>query len=406
MLKRFHALALTLLALQAIFPPAPARATTSRLLLASQSSVKAPVANAEAVGNGLYRPLWPGSRWTQAMRARAVRRGLEFIYRTALGSKNFAEYGSDYLWCFYTLSKALRDPQARALARRMGVERARRWRQLHRALPPDADAGTIADYAFGSDAADSLGIRDDRLKEEIRRVAPRYNARAYLLFDPLKEPPPSDVPDECDFCHAYNQRGVTICSNCKRPLRMRTRQDVWYDALITSYSGEHYGVMLGASYADVLKWLPTLRPYREDNRTSDEFYDTVYAITHVVYTLNDYSLYKLDPRLLPFEFKFLRDNMAVAIMQKDADMLGEFMDTLRAFGLTTDDPLMRKGMDYLLAHQNRDGSWGNTRERDIYLRYHPTWNAVAALSEYAWRGEGLSHPELKPMLEQWAAGKP
>jgi hypothetical protein len=43
------------------------------------------------------------------------------------------------------------------------------------------------------------------------------------------------------------------------------------------------------------------------------------------------------------------------------------------------------------------------RERDIYLRYHPTWNAVAALSEYAWRGQGLSHPELKPMLEEWAS---
>jgi hypothetical protein len=93
--------------------------------------------------------------------------------------------------------------------------------------------------------------------------------------------------------------------------------------------------------------------------------------------------------------------MTAAISQKDADMLGEFMDSLRAFGLTTDDPLMRRGMEYLLAHQNRDGSWGNTRERDIYLRYHPTWNAVAALSEYNWRGENLSHPEVRPLLEEW-----
>lgn len=402
MLKRFHALILILLALQAPFPAAPARIVSARPLRSSQASTKSQGTSTASI-NSPGRPLWTGSRWTESARARAVRRGLLFIYRTALDGKNFAQYGSDYLWCLYTLSEAFSDPSARALARRMGVERARQWRLIHRALPPNADAGTIADYAFGSDAADSLGVRDEKLKEEIRRAAPRYDARAYLLFDPKTEPPPSDVPDDCDFCGAENPRGATRCRICKHKLRMRTRQDVWYDALITTYSGEHYGVMLGASYADVFRWLPTLRPYRSDDRKSDEFYDTVYAITHVVYTLNDYSLYRLSQRWLPQEFKFLRDNMTVAIEQRDSDMLGEFMDTLRAFGLTTDDALMRKGIDYLLAHQNRDGSWGSVRERDIYLRYHPTWNAVAALSEYAWRGEGLSHPELKSLLERWAA---
>lgn len=403
MLKRFYAAVFILLTPQALFPAASPAQSSAQPSSSSQSTTIAQYKTAAADDNNLRRPLWPGSRWTEAARASAIRRGLHFIYRTALSSKNFAEYGSDYLWCFYTLSEAFSDPQARSLARRMGMERARHWRQLHPKLPRDADAGTIADYAFGSDAADSLGVRDERLKEEIRSRAMRYDARAYLLFDPKTEPPPSDVPDKCDFCHADNPRGATTCGVCKRKLRMRTRQDVWYDALITTYSGEHYGVPLGASYADVLRWLPTLRPYRADDRKSDEFYDTVYAITHVVYTLNDYSIYKLDRRLLPQEFKFLRDNMVAAIEQKDSDMLGEFMDTLRAFGLVTEDPLMRKGMEYFLAHQNRDGSWGNTRERDIYLRYHPTWNAVAALSEYAWRGEGLSHPELKPLLEQWAA---
>lgn len=393
MLRKFQAVILILLALQGASTAARAQ------------NLPAPTLPASVQGKGgkTSRPLWPGSRWTEAMRARAVRRGLQFIYGTALDEKNFREYGSDYLWCFYTLSEALRDPGARALARRMGLERARRWRQLHPSLPAGADAGTIADYAFGSDAADSLGVRDEKLKAEIRGLAPRYNARAYMHFDPLTEPPPGDVPEECGFCHANNLRGATLCNNCKRPLKMRTRQDVWYDALITAYSGERYGVMLGAKYVDVLKWLPALRPYREDNRTSEEFYDTVYAITHVVYTLNDYSMYRLDPRLLPQEFRFLRDNMTVAVEQKDADMLGEFMDSLRAFGLTTEDPLMRRGMEYLLANQNRDGSWGNPRERDIYLRYHPTWNSVAALSEYSWRGVGLSHPELKPLLEEWAA---
>lgn len=351
------------------------------------------------------RSLWPGSRFTEAMRERAVMRGLNFIYRTSLKRRNFEDYGPDYIWCFYTLSTAFKDGRARHTARRMGLERARLWRREHRSVPADADARLISELAYGNDAAESLGLRDDVLREQLKRAAPRFNARAYLLFDPLTEPPPSDVPDECDYCGADdNQRGSKVCHVCKHPLQMRSRYDVWYDALITAYVGDHSGITLGAHYVDVLKWLPTLRPYRA-SRTSDdeEFYDTVYAITHIVYTLNNYSQYRISPRLLPQEFEFLKTNLKEAIEENDADMLGEFMDTLRAFGLTTNDPLIRRGMEYYLAHQNPDGSWGDMHEKDIYLRYHPTWNAIAGLSEYAWASERLSFPELKPLLEQWAA---
>lgn len=356
-----------------------------------------------APARGQSRALWPGSRFTEADRKRAVMRGLNFIYRTARDKRNFEDYGHDYLWCFYSLSAAVRDPFVRREARRMGMERARFWRRNHRAVPVEADAGTIANLAYGADAADSLGVFDPELKRQIRRAAPRFKARDYLLFDPRVEPPPADVPDECGRCGALNGRGSEVCYVCHSPLVMRTRYDVWYDALITAYVGERSGVPLGARYADVLKWLPTLRPYRaRPADAGEEFHDTVYAITHIVYTLNNYSQSKLSPRLLPQEFEFLKTNLKAAIETDDADMLGEFMDSLRAFGVTTDDPLMRTGMEYYLTHQNPDGSWGDTEEKDIYMRYHPTWNAVAGLSEYNWRGEGLSFPEVRPLLEQWA----
>jgi hypothetical protein len=352
------------------------------------------------------RPLWPGSNFTEADRRRAVLRGLQFIYRTALQRKNFEDYGHDYVWCFYTLSAAVKDVDVRRTARRMGIERARFWRRTHRFVSADADAGTISMLAYGNDAADSLGVYDPELKKQLVREAPRFKARDYLLFDPLKEPPPVDVPDECRRCGASNARGAKVCFVCKTPLVMRTRYDVWYDALITAYVAERSGINLGARYLDVLKWLPTLRPYRASPEgVGEEFHDTVYAITHIVYTLNNYSQYKLSPQWLPQEFEFLKANLKAAIADKDDDMLGEFMDSLRAFGLTTSDPLMRAGMEYYLSHQNRDGSWGDSDEKDIYLRYHPTWNAIAGLSEYEWRSEGLSFPEVKPLLEQWAEMK-
>lgn len=360
-------------------------------------------AGAASRRNAQGRGLWPGSRFTEADRQRAVLRGLRFIYRTALNPKNFEDFGQDYLWCFYTLSVAVRDPNVRQTARRMGVERARLWRSLHRSVSPDADAATISTLAYGNDAADSLGVQDPEFKRQLVRAAKQFKARDYLLFDPLREPPPADIPDECKRCGASNARGAQVCFVCKTPLVMRTRYDIWYDALITAYVATRSGVPLGASYADVLKWLPTLRPYAaRPTDEGEEFHDTVYAITHIVYTLNNYSQYRLSPILLRQEFEFLKTNLRAAIETDDADMLGEFMDSLRAFGLGTSEPLLRSGMEYYLSHQNRDGSWGNTDERDIYLRYHPTWNAIAGLSEYLWEREGLSFPEVKPLLEEWA----
>src|SRR2546423_9901821 len=81
------------------------------------------------------RPLWPGSRYTEADRARALQRGLRFIYRTALDKRNFAEYGHDYLWCFYTIGTSVQDAAVRDMAYRLGVERAQQWRHAHPRRP-------------------------------------------------------------------------------------------------------------------------------------------------------------------------------------------------------------------------------------------------------------------------------
>src|ERR1043166_1021159 len=84
---------------------------------------------------------------------------------------------------------------------------------------------------------------------------------------------------------------------------------VWLDALIYSYTGERSGIKLGAPYAEVIKWLPAMRNYREYSDDDDDYYWSIYAVTHVIYTLNDYGSYKLDPQWLPKEFAFLKHNL-------------------------------------------------------------------------------------------------
>jgi hypothetical protein len=331
-------------------------------------------------------------------RETAIRRGLEFIYRLACDEGCFNVYGHDLLNCFYFISDTSLDPSLRRTARKMGRERARRWRLINRSLPRRADAAVVSEYVHGSYAAARLGLPDAALKRQLKEAARSLPALDYFWFDPVSEAPPNDVTEPCR-CGVRNERGRRTCRDCRRRLAVINRYRLWYEALIAAYNCERAGVYAGARYRDVLKWLPVMRPYRgRENGENPDFYDCLYAITHIVYTLNDYSRYRLSPGWLPQEYEFLKTNLSEAIATEDPDMMGEFLDSLKAFGLKDAHPLIRTGMEFLLSRQNEDGSWGETTTDDLYKRYHPTWTAIDGLREYDWRGERLSFPRLMPML--------
>ena len=113
------------------------------------------------------------------------------------------------------------------------------------------------------------------------------------------------------------------------------------EALANTYISERCGMLFGARYLDVLKWLPAMRPYPVGADEDVEFLrDAIYAVTHVVYTLNDYGTYRLSPGWLPREFEFLKANVASACERKDPEVLGELLDSLKAFGLRASHPLI------------------------------------------------------------------
>jgi hypothetical protein len=336
-------------------------------------------------------PMWPGARFTETDRTRAITRGLAFIYRTALVPANFRDHGYDYLWCFYEIASTARDLRVSATARAMGRERARQWRREHPDLPQDTSASDLTDLAFGSYAADMLGFSDPRLKEQIRRAAARFTPVDFLNFDPAVEPPPSDLPATCEYCSEENHRGATKCHKCGRPLKMLNRFDLMCDALINTYTGDKFGVTFGRPYRDVFRWLPSLRPYDRAEATLDQ---QVNLVTHIVYTLNDYEANSLSPAWLPYEFGFLKEHVGSPPVLADGELLGEFLDTLRSFGMTTANDSIRAGFTVLLTTQNPDGSWGDPKAADIYDRYHPTWTAIDGLRDYRWRTRGISFPEL------------
>lgn len=298
-------------------------------------------------------PLWPGARFTAADRDCAEQRGLLFLYRAACRPDTFRDWGHDLLSAFANIASTNANRVISDRARRMGHERALEWRRLHRRVPPNAGLDDIANLVYGSDAADQLGVPDRDLHDALVRAAARFSTADFLGFDPRCEPPPA-----------------------------RDRYDIFQDALIDTYTFDHYRVSLGAHHADVLRWLPALHPYPAGSAGSNAYYDAVYTATHVVYTANSYNQSRVSRECFPQEFAYLNENLGEALAANDPETLGEYLDSLQAFGLTWSDARIRRGVEILLAAQNPDGSWGDPRANDIYVRYHSTWTALNGIQDY------------------------
>jgi hypothetical protein len=332
----------------------------------------------------------------------SIKRGLDFIYRVANTPGGFDSYGGLLICCFALVAATSRNASLRQLARSRAHKLAQRWGRAHPRVPPDVSPDLVPNFVVVRYALSRLGLRDVTLNAQIRTAAKRFSAQDLLGFNPVCEPPPNDLPYPC-ACGVKNQRGRTFCKQCRRRLEIQSRYRVWMGALASTYVGGRCGILIGARYADVLKWLPAMRPYPDGADENVQFLrDAIYAVTHVVYTLNDYGSYRLRPGWLPREFAFLRANVASTCERKDPELLGELLDSLRAFGLRGTHPLIIRATKYLLEEQNEDGSWGDVHDENIRTRCHTTWTAIDGLRTYAWRGERLSRPEMKSLLQRWA----
>jgi len=323
-----------------------------------------------------------------------IERGVDFIYRLGQKQKSFASYGTFLVCCFALLAATSRNPRLRSLGRNRAKEFLQRWTLLHPSLPADASSDLLFEFILIHYARRRLRLRDAVGRTALKRAARNFSASDLLGFDPVKEPPPNDLSYRCD-CTFQNPRGRKVCKRCNYRLRIRSRYKVWMEALANTYVAETSGILFGARYADVLKWMPAMRPYPTGEDNEEVLRDAIYALTHVVYTLNDYGTYRLSPRWLPREFAFLKANVKSACSRNDPEILGELLDSLQAFGLTVTHPLIEHGTKYLLAAQNDDGSWGDMSEGNIRTRCHTTWTAIDGLRAYSWRGERLSRPALK-----------
>lgn len=317
-----------------------------------------------------------------SVRLRAARRGLQLLLRLASRRSTFAKYSGHLLLAFHFIATTSRDGALRRAALIAGRERARHWKQQWYRKRRRLEAATVVDEICASYAAEQLGIVHREIRRDLETAVERYSPHDLLGFDPRSGHIPRNVPEDC-ACGISNARGRRRCRRCRRRLAARGRYEVWYHALIKIYFCERWGLRPSVGYSDVMSLLPALRPYPRPR--SRHYRDAIYAVTHIVYTLNDYSRSRLPARLVRRERAFLKASMSWAISRGEADTVGEIVDSLAGCGLVDTDPLMMQGRAFILEQQQADGGWGDAD--DEYGRFHSVWTCIDGLRDYGWPAE-------------------
>jgi hypothetical protein len=313
------------------------------------------------------------------VRLGAARRGLNLLRLLASRKSTFAKYSGHLLLAFYFIATTSRDGVLRRAALIAGRERARYWkRQWYRRRRLDAD--TVVDEICASYAAEQLGIAHRKIRRDLEAAVARHSPDVLLGFDPRSGHIPQDVPEDCE-CGVSNERGRRRCRRCRRRLAALDKYEVWYSALTTIYFCERWGLRLPVGYSDVMNLLPLLLPYPRPR--SRHYRDAIYAVTHIVYTLNDYNRSRLPARLVRRERAFLEASMSWAISRGEADTVGEIVDSLTGCGLADTHPLIAQGRAFILEQQQADGGWGDVD--DEYGRFHTVWTCIDGLRDYGWR---------------------
>lgn len=287
-------------------------------------------------------------------RRTAQLRGLSFLSDYALEDACWSECAAEVVYMFFHLATRPRPCDFTRRARPLSRHAARRWLADHPRLPRRASAEDVVfRYAYGAYTTIRVGLDTRALCGDLAAEARTIRWRDFFGFDPKREPPPTT--------------------------------DEWQYAMVGAHIAQGAGMRPGSSVREIAAWRPVMQPYpRPRRRLTSAGWSAFYAVTHLIYVLNDYSLYLLPRERFLAEVEFLRAACEVAIVDDDVEGIGEAVDALLTLGDTERDPLIARARRKILALQNRDGSWGS-RSDEPYTRLHKTWVALDGLTRYGRR---------------------
>eukprot|EP00298_Acanthocystis_sp_HF-20_P001074 c11469_g1_i1.p1 GENE.c11469_g1_i1~~c11469_g1_i1.p1 ORF type:complete len:762 (+),score=361.45 c11469_g1_i1:36-2321(+) len=333
-----------------------------------------------------HHPLWTGSLFTYEDRDNAILKGIRFLESKASNDSHFLQYARDYMLGMKLVAQSSHTHLIIKSATRVGKEMSERWKKAHENTNPS----TLSNDDLRTLIADIYNVKRynvdvEQLVSQVKTVLENKTFSSFFSYDPLVNPP-KDNHDPKNF-------------------RLISKWEEWQNALIFAYVLKelNFSTLEGDGtklYLAVLNWLPRLKPYTNRMDTA-HFIPNLSAVLQLTYTLSDYEFLTLDKDLLSDEYSFLQQTLPVAIDYfQSVEAVGELVDCLKTFGDREDNPNIQRGITYLLAEQNADGSWGGEQEKSQNILHHTTIVALWGLREKFEHGKGPSEEPVLSLLQE------
>ena len=346
------------------------------------------------------------------VKRQAIVRGLDYLQRSGeamyRNRQLAAKHSADLLLPFYvpppTAAATPEERHAWRVATKLAGIYGAQVVKAAAQMPPRVPPAELLDLMQGLYSLECLGMAEPTVHAAVLERTAVWGAADFFKYDAATMEPAADLREVC-MCGARPPAGATECAQCRRQTIPMSKFDVWLEALVWSFHGCRMGIGLGACFFDVLRQVcrafGTLYPKRAKLSEKDLHYLT-YALTHVIYALNNFDERSLPPSLFPQSVpQFMREQLQKAIKADDPDLTGELLDCLKCLG-EGGSPAARRAERFLLSSQSAvDGGWVCKGEQDLFSRYHASLVAVAALMDHSYGAHGPVFPRVIDVLPRW-----
>ncbi|MDF1661394.1 MAG: hypothetical protein P1V97_06460 [Planctomycetota bacterium] len=302
-------------------------------------------------------PLAPAQEKVRSKSATARRgsyvKAYDWMVKDSKDPERMVEYGSDFLQFFYEIKSSAGDKELRERAAKDGLNQAKRCLAYFKKKKDLTLVEEVTEAIAFLALAREFGVKKEAsfLYSKVNLAMKTMSFRA--LFNLSKGERSNDAEDLCDAVIAF-----------------------------------HFARRAGLQEGKGLKWaMSQARAYKYDAKATDE--DFLLAqdnlVTHVIYVMSDYGRVTLKASNYKAELAYMRAAFKRVYRDEDVEGVAEFIDSSRILGIKDSDPMIRKGLRWLMTVQKADGSFGEGDEYDVY---HSTWTALNALRPFRFQGKG------------------